>query len=191
MLLARRTTAAACAVLAALALASCGVDAGDQAATATATETTAGGSTATTAPPSKDLSPAEQEAVDRVTELYVDLGMDPDDAQCLAEGLAGSMETLDPSDTEAMMDVVNQCDISMSELSQLGQDEGLDSMEDGLKFGLEASLEAEGLTSDQASCVADAFVDEFGSDVTAAQDPELMRPIFEDCGVDPALTPGN
>ena len=158
----------------ALVLAGCGVEAGDLST-----------STTTTAAPADDLSPSEQAAADRVARIYEDLGMDPEDADCLAKAIAGADGAIDPTDTSALMDIVNQCDIPISELNELGQDEGLDSMEDGIKFGLEATLKDAGLTEEQAACVADGFVEQFGTDVTSSQDPDTMRQFFEDCGVDP------
>ena len=153
-------------------LLSCGVDAGDAA-------------TSSSISASEDLSPAKQAMVERATKLYVDLGLDPDDAECLARGIVEYGGTLDPTDSGQMMDIVNECDIPISELNQLGKDQGLTSMEDGVKFGLEASLKDLGLTDEEASCVADAFVEEYGTDVSAGQDLDKMRPIFEGCDVDP------
>jgi hypothetical protein len=187
----------------------CGVDPGDQAAapssssdrsnstttrpdattTTTAPDTTTTKPDPTTSTTSPDLSPTEKAMVERAKDLYVQLGMDPDDADCLARGLvaAGAGEgTIDPTDTGAMMDIVNECDIDMSEIAALGSENGLDSMEDGLKFGLESSLEAGGLTEDEAECVSSAFVDQYGTDVSAMQDQAKVQALLKGCGVDPS-----
>lgn len=188
--------------------AGCGVDPGDQAAapssgssgrtsstttspdaTTTKPDTTTTKPDTTTSTTSPELSPTEKAMVDRAKDIYVKLGMDPDDADCLARGLvaAGAGEgTIDPNDAGAMMDIVNECDIDMSDIAALGSENGLNSMEDGLKFGLESSLEAEGLTKDEAECVASAFVDQYGTDVSAMQDREKVRGLMEGCDVDPS-----
>ena len=190
----RAATATACLLLAALVFTGCGVDAGDQTTSgSTGSSSSSGSSDSSTTAPSKDLSPIEEEAVDRAKDLYVDMGMDPDDAECLARGLvdAGAVEgTVDPSDTSAMMDIVNQCDIDMGDLSSLGSENGISSMEDGVKFGLESSLKAAGLTDVQAECVAAAFVDEFGTDMSAMQDMDQITPLLEGCDVDPSTLGG-
>ncbi|MGN6692656.1 MAG: hypothetical protein ACTHN0_00630 [Aquihabitans sp.] len=187
----RVVTATACVLLAALLFSGCGVSAGEQSSGASSSSTdspsTKGSDTTTTT--ADDLSPTEQAMVDRAKDLYVKLGMDPDDADCLARGLvaAGAGEgQVDPSDTGAMMDIVNQCDIDMSDIADLGSENGLNSMEDGLKFGLESSLEASGLSKDEAECVASDFVDQYGSDVSVMQDQEKVRALMEGCDVDPS-----
>jgi hypothetical protein len=168
----RRTLATLASVGIALLLVSCGVEAGDQAVTSTTTA------------PEQSLSPAENAMVDQAAKVYEDLGLKPDDAECLARGIVGKGGAFDPTDTSSMMDVINQCDISVSELNNLSADKGLDSMEDGLRFGLEASLKNAGLTDKQAKCVADALIDKYGTDVSSFQDPNAMRPLLEGCDVD-------
>lgn len=194
----RRRSLATIALLIAFAglAAGCGVDAGDSASPSTTGSSGSSGTSATTAPDgtdTEDLSPMEQEALDRVKDLYVDMGMDPDDADCLARGLiaGGATEgTFDPSDTGAVMDIINECDISIGELNDLGSDSGITSMEDGLKFGLESSLEASGLTEEEAACVASDFVDQYGSDMTVMQDQEKVSALLEGCDVDPSKLGG-
>lgn len=179
----RAVTAAASLVLAAIVFTGCGVDAGDQ-----ATSDRSGSSPTTTAP-SEDLTPMEEAAVERAKDLYVEMGMDPDDAECLARGLvdAGATDgTIDLSDAGAMMDIVNQCDIDMGDLNSFSSDNGITSLEDGMEFGMRSSLEASGLTEEEAACVASAYVDEFGTDVSAMQDPAKLRPLLEGCDVDPS-----
>ncbi|HWJ96851.1 MAG TPA: hypothetical protein VNQ33_01760 [Acidimicrobiales bacterium] len=166
--------------------AGCGVDPGDQAASSSSSGPS---DRTTTTAPSKDLSPMERAMVDRAKDLYVKLGMDPDDADCLARGLvaAGAGEgQVDPTDTGAMMDIVNQCDIDMSELNDLGSENGITSMEDGLEFGLQSSLESGGLSKKEAECVASDFVDQYGTDVSAMQDREKVAALMEGCNVDPS-----
>ncbi len=176
-----RALAALATAAIALLASSCGVDDGDLARdTGRSTE----GSTTTTTP-DDDLSPMEQAMVDQAAKVYEDLGMDPDDAECLARGIVGGVDSFDPTDARAMMDIVNECDISIGELNELGADNGLNSMEDGIRLGLETSLKGAGLTDAQASCVADAVIEEYGSDPSALQDPAAMRPMLEDCDVDP------
>ena len=163
----------------ALFLSACGVDGGEQATTASD-----GGSsvTSTTAAPSRDLTEQEQAAIDITVETYMDLGMSEKDATCLAEGIVGTGGGFDNGD---IMDVVNECDITMETLQDLGSIAG-GSMEDGMKLGLKTSLENAGLAEKDASCVADAYVDEFGTDVTAAQDPDKLAPLLKGCDVSPS-----
>lgn len=190
----RVVTATACVLLAAALFTGCGVSAGEQSSSGSTGSTSSSDGSTTTAPDTttttpEDLSPTEQAMVDRAKDVYVELGMDPDDADCLARGIVGAAAgegQMDPTDTGALMDIVNECDIDMSEIADLGSDNGLDSMEDGLKFGMEKSLEAEGLTKKEAECVAGAFVDKYGTDMSAMQDPTKVAPLMEGCNVDPS-----
>lgn len=173
----------------ALVVAGCGVEAGDRAASAGAGTTTttagsagsaSGGKSTTTTQP---FTPQQQQMADRMAQTYRQLGLDSDQASCLADAMVGIMDggttSLDPN---AMMDAVNQCDIPMSKLSELGQ--GTDgTLEGGFKRGFALSLKQQGLTQKQADCVADAYVKEYGTDIGPARDASKVQPLLEGCGV--------
>lgn len=173
----------------ALVVAACGVDSGDQATETTAKATTTAAESSTTEPDSTkpSLSDADQEMVDIVVDTYVELGFTEEEATCLAEGLVGTMS--DPTDTTDMngiMDVVNDCDIDPARLGEIGEGLGGGSMEDGMKAGMEASFRNMGLTDDEASCLADAYIDEYGTDVGPAQDSDKLLPLLDACGLQPS-----
>lgn len=175
-----RTLAATVAVLL---LAACGVSDGDDAASV-APEPTSTTAAADDEAPEEEPSAFDEEAVDSMVDVYTDLGLDEDQARCLAEGLVDAMgeESFDIADQTATMDLINECDISMSELLELGgQTDG--TLEGGFVLGLKTSLENQGLSEDEAQCVAEAYLDEYGTDPTAGQDPAALAPLFEACGV--------
>lgn len=175
----RRTAAIAASLLLALALASCGVDAGDAAA-----GTGSGGQTATTAP---DLTPQQEQMVDTISKTYQDLGFTEKEADCLAKGMAGAMG--DPNDPAAMgdvMDVINQCDIPVSRFSEIQGNMGVGNTEDAMKKSMMTGLENIGMTEKEADCVAGKFLDTYGADLESMQDPAKLQPLLEDCGVDPS-----
>ena len=184
--------------LLALGTAACGVEAGDAASdiTTTSTAATAGGTTGglstpsttedkdtTTTAPSKERSPEDQAVVDQMATAYEELGLSPEESDCLASGVFDIIDGGgDAMDTSAIMDVVNDCDIPMSKLSQIGS--GTDgTFEAGFKKGIIISLKQAGLTEEQASCVADAYVEKFGTDMTASRNANQMRPLLRGCGV--------
>lgn len=188
----RRSLAILATATIALILSSCGVDEGDLATDAgtsdpgTVSSTTAAdGTTEPDEPdepaPDQEFSEQEQAAIDITVKTYMDLGMSEEDATCLAEGILGSGQGFDNGD---IMDVVNDCDISMETLADLGS--GAGSMEDGMKLGLSTSLQNAGLSEEDADCVADAYISEYGTDISAAQDPDKLAPLLDTCGVDPA-----
>lgn len=172
-----------------LLLAACGVSEGDDAAPSSTSSSTTDDTT-TSAPaddePADDpeRSPSEEEAIDSMADVYTELGLNEDQARCMAEGLfdvmgEGSMAI--PDET-ATMDLINECDISISELLELGgQTDG--TLEGGFVFGLKTSLENQGLSEDEAQCVAEAYLEEYGPDPSAGQDPAALAPLFEACGV--------
>ncbi|MEZ5137715.1 MAG: hypothetical protein R2702_01185 [Acidimicrobiales bacterium] len=177
----------------------CGVEVGDQGQglqVTDATTTSAPGpeGAPSTDAPSEDPGSTDDGSIqvpegqrDQLVAVYTEMGFTEDEATCLADRIVGA-DSLDPGDATAMMDLINQCDISMSRLMELG---GGIAGEDGdpgdaMRNSLAAGFRASGLTDDQADCVADAFVDEFGADASAAGDPSAMAGLFEDCGVDPA-----
>ncbi len=170
----------ATAVIAALALAvaGCGVDAGDAA-------TGTGSGTATTAPPS-DLTPQQQQMVDTISKTYQDLGFTEEEADCLAEGMAGTMgDPTSPAEVGDIMDVINQCDIPISRFMEIQDDMGGGSPDDAMKESMKAGFENIGMTEEQADCVAGAFLDTYGADIASMQDPQKLQPLLEDCDVDP------
>lgn len=192
----------------ALTAASCGVDAGDQA-SSTATSTTEPSSTATFTPgdPSttkpdttepdtttpQDLTPEQEAAIESMTETYKAMGLSDEDSACLAEGMAGLIgEGTSPTSSPDVMDIINDCNISMDTLNQLGESAGGDgTLEDGMRFGLETSLKQAGLTDEQASCMADAYIEEYGTDASAATDPAKLQPLMAGCDVKPSDLRGN
>jgi hypothetical protein len=180
----------------ALLLVSCGVDAGDAAQAPTKDGGTSSTSpTATTAPkgseePSKELTPQQQQLADTMAQAYEDLGFTKDEAACLSEGMAGSIDGTEP-DISAMMDVVNQCDIPMDRLMEIQGGMGDGTPDGAFRESLATGMEASGLSEKDAKCVADGLVDEYGMDMEAIVDPTNFGPIAEDCGVDPSsVRPG-
>ncbi len=63
--------------------------------------------------------------------------------------------------------------------------------EGALKESLATGFKASGMTDEEANCVADGFIQEYGVDVEAMLDADKMGPIADACGVDPTkITPG-
>jgi hypothetical protein len=170
----------------ALAAPGCGVRAGDDASTtSTGPDAVADQGDADDQSDAEDPeNPLDQATIDRMREVYTDLGFTDEEADCLAQAMGGLLDegaAFEPDDTTALMDVLNTCDISMSRMMELG--EGTDgTLEGGFKAGIAASLRAQGLTADQATCVADAYVERYGTDPTLGADPDAMAPLLEDCG---------
>lgn len=175
-----------------LALSACGVDAGSEG-DALVAESSVDETTSTTAADAGE-DPAEEtpddtvpegadEAVQTLIDLYTEMGFEPDEAECLAQEIA-SDPSLDPHDTSALMDIMNQCDIPMSRLMDIGGEMG-DDPEAVMQQSLAAGFRAAGLTDEQADCAAAAFVDEFGTDPSSAGDPTVLQSLFAQCGVDP------
>jgi hypothetical protein len=171
----RRSLAILGSAAVALILVSCGVDAGEGAATSTTAASSA----------SPDLTPQQQELADRMHEAYTGLGFSDEEATCLSEHIAGSIDpgTSTP-DITAMMDVINDCDIAMDRLMDIQGNMGDGTAEGALKESLAAGFKTNGMTDEQATCVADAFVDEYGIDVESMTDPDKMLPLAEQCDVD-------
>jgi CRISPR/Cas system type I-B associated protein Csh2 (Cas7 group RAMP superfamily) len=182
--------------LSVLLVAGCGVSEGDESSQTTATTeapatTEAEDTTTTTTAPEDDsdddgeLSEEDQAAIEAMVEVYTGFGFTEEEATCLAEGVADltgeDIDSFDPTDTASIMDLINECDIPISKLNELGANTD-GSMEGGFKLGLQSSLEQQGLTEEQAQCVADGYVEQFGTDVSASQDPQKMVPLFESCG---------
>ena len=174
----------------ALVLSSCGVEAGDAATSSSTSEGAGAAVTTTTEAP--DRTPSQQAAFDTVKEIYTKLGFTDAEAECLAGGMTDAMGSSgDPTDISAIMDVVNQCDIPMSRFSDIQENLGGGSTSDMFKASLETGFSAMGMTDEQASCVAAAYLDSFGTSPAPGQDPDQMAPIFEQCKVDPStLKPG-
>jgi hypothetical protein len=171
----------------ALIAAGCGVEAGDEASSSGGGKSSGGGTASTTVPSTdqEDLSPQEQQARDSMVDTYQSMGLEEQDAECLADGMMGIIgEGSSATEAPDVMDIINECDISMDTLSKLGQDAGGDgTLEDGMRYGLESSFKNQGLSEEQASCLADAFIEEFGTDSTAMNDIEQLRPLMEGCDV--------
>ncbi len=185
----RRALTALGSLAIALVLVGCGVEAGD--AVSSDPSDTPGSSSGTTV--DRDLTPQQQEMADTMADAYRGLGFTDDEATCVAEGLAG---TVGPDgamgDLSGMMDVINECDIPMDRLMDIQGGIGDGTPEGALKESLESGLKVSGLSDEEASCVADGFVSEYGVDVEAMIDPEKMGPIAEDCDVDPSkIATGN
>ncbi|HRW39458.1 MAG: hypothetical protein KDB04_00930 [Acidimicrobiales bacterium] len=183
----------------ALGASACGVDAGDQGdalkvTDATTTSVAAPEGAPSTTEPSDDPGSTDDGSIqvpegqrDQLVAVYTEMGFTEDEASCLADRIVGA-DSIDPSDATALMDLINQCDIPMSRLMELGGDimgEDADPG-DAMRNSLAAGFRASGMSDEQADCVADGFIDEFGADASAAGDPSAMAGLFEDCGVDPA-----
>lgn len=172
----------------ALLLVSCGVEAGD-AATPTSGGSTQSGSTTPT-DPGADLTPEQQQLADTMAKAYEDLGFTDEEATCLSEGIARTMDGSTP-DMSGLMDVVNQCDIPIDRLMEIQGSMGDGSADSAFKESMATGLEASGLSEEDATCVADKLVDQYGMDIEALTDPQKVQPIAEDCGVDPSsIRPG-
>ena len=194
----RRALAVLAAAGVALLLSSCGVEAGDQGpTTASASETTTpsstpsttdGGKTTTTRP---ELSDAEQQAVDAMVKTYVDLGFTEEEATCLSEGMMASGAGQGSPDMSSIMDIVNECDIPLSRFTDIQENLGGGSTTDVFEKSLATGFSNMGMTEEQASCVAKAYVDEFGTDTSSSSDPAAMQKLFQQCDVDLTdLSPG-
>jgi len=153
------------------------------------TTTTTDGSpqeSSTTVP--RGLSPQQRTAVSQMVSAYEDLGLAPDDAQCLAEGIAKGYGSIDQA---KLLDLIGSCGISYRDLAKVAGSLGATTPSDGISKGMEAALERQGLTKAQAACVGEAFVKEYGTDLAAMQDASKLLPIFDDCDVSPSdLRPG-
>lgn len=189
MLRTRRPLAILGSAAVALLLVSCGVDAGEGAAqtpaSTTAPKSESGSPTTTEPSPSGELTPEQQELADTMAEAYRGLGFTDEEATCLSEGIAGTLSPgSDTPDITGMMDVLNECDIPMDRLMDIQGDMGDGTPEGALKESLMAGFTANGMTDEEAECVADAFIDEYGIDTQAMLDSEKMIPLAEGCGVD-------
>lgn len=163
-------------LVASLGLGACGVEHGDAAGPATTT-TERQPTTTTTGPDTT----APRDVVDALAQTYRTLGFTDEEATCLAEGLAGLLDGAGTMpDTGSMMDVVNGCDIDASRLGEINR-AFTDDPQAALRTGLVAGFTSQGLTEDQATCLADAFLDAYGADVTAAADPDKLLPLLEQC----------
>lgn len=174
------------ATIAVVLLAACGVSDGDDAASVAPSDTSTSAPASTTEDPAAEEEPSafDEEAVESMVDVYTELGLSEEQARCMAEGLVDAMgeESFDIADQTATMDLINECDISMSELLELGgQTDG--TLEGGFVLGLKTSLENQGLTEEEAQCVAEAYLDEYGPDPSVGQDPAALAPLFEACGV--------
>ena len=191
----------ALATVASLWLAACGVSSGELATTSAATPTTTrsapadapttteGKATTTTEAdntPTTAPSSGQQQAM---VDAYVEMGFTEDEAGCLAEHITGGAE-FDPTDTTQMMDLINECDISMTRLMDITESLGGGDMNETMKNSLAAGLRASGLTDEQADCVAGAYVDTYGTDTSKASDPTALLGLFSTCGIDPTQLGG-
>ena len=178
---ARRLVATTTMVALTLIGAGCGVEAGHQATTTTTITTTTA--------PKKTRGPGAQATIDQLTTTYRNLGFSGKDSKCLAEGLYDQFGSgANPMDQSALMDVVNQCNVDTSKiLKTLGGG----SPEDVMRRSLIVGFKSTGMTEKQASCMADAFVEQFGTDMSAATDAGKLQGLMQKCDVDPSkLRPG-
>lgn len=188
----RRALATVAALGVALLLVSCGVEAGDAATPTSGGSTTSGTTSGSTTPtdPGADLTPEQRQLADTMAKAYKDLGFTDEEATCLSEGIAGTMDGSTP-DMSGLMDVVNQCDIPIDRLMEIQGSMGDGSADSAFKESMATGLEASGLSEEDATCVADKLVDQYGMDIEALTDPQKVQPIAEDCGVDPSsIRPG-
>jgi hypothetical protein len=195
-------------------VASCGVKSGDEAGpggktssdqqsertTTSADRTTSEETTEdrTTSEPSSDdtttdLTPEQDQMVQQLSGVYEKLGLNADDASCLAgelvQRLGSSGDPGDLSDPGTVMDAANTCGITAAELAKLGASSD-GTPEGAFKVGLETSFEAAGMTTEQATCAAEGYVQQYGMDPSASTDPQKMLALFDSCGVDPSKLNG-
>lgn len=189
----------------ALGAAACGVEAGEEGSSlvvdaSTATSAPAPeGAPSTTAPdddtttttttadePADDPADPMGDGEQAMTDAYVAMGFTEEEASCLADQITSAGTDFDPADATAMMDMLNQCDISMSRMMDVTEGLGGGDPEETMRESLKAGFIATGLSEEEASCVADAFVEEFGTDAASASDPSVLMGLFGDCGVDPS-----
>lgn len=59
---------------------------------------------------------------DQIVKIYTDLGLPKEKAECLVDALFDQVGSngFDPSDTSAVFDFLDKCDISLSDLGSLG-----------------------------------------------------------------------
>lgn len=171
----------------------CGVKGGDSAITpkpsedAKTTTTTSRDNSSTTTEAA--TPPVDDEALQALSEAYLEMGFTEDEASCLAEQIS-SMANVDPSDTSALMDMINECDIPMSRLTEITGNLGGTDPDEAYKNSFAAGLKASGLSDSEADCVAEAFVEEFGVDPSKAADLSALTSLFTQCGVDPTKIGG-
>ena len=90
-------------------------------------------------------------------------------------------------DMTAVMDLINECDIPLSRMMEIGEGSGATSFEDGARIGMIASLESQGLDTERAECVADAYLEEVGGATPEELqlDYDRIADFFEQCDVSP------
>ncbi len=168
----------------AVVLVSCGVDAGD-AASPSGTTPPVSGSPRTTV--DTNLTPEQQQMADTMAGAYRDLGFTDEESSCLGEGLAGSLGVGEATpDISRMMDVINGCDIPMDRLMEIQGGMGDGTTDGAMKESLKTGFKASGMTDEEASCVADAFIEKYGLDAAAMMDADKLASIAEGCDVDPS-----
>lgn len=136
------------------------------------------------AEPSGPIDPALAGLVD----VYVDLGLEPDDARCVAEGVGERYGEIE--DVQDVADVMGDCGLDYSDLAAIGESIGASGPEEGFREGLAIGLEPLGMDEEQIECFADAYVDEHGMDLGPSQDPVALQRLFAECDINPmTLTP--
>lgn len=162
----------------ALLLAACGVEAGDGAAT---TPTTS----ATTSAPERERTGVDQQVHDNLVNTYQDLGFTDDEAECLADGMSRAFDEDGAPNPGAAISLFSDCNIPASRMGDIAEGLGGGSLDDTMRRSLIISLTNSGLSEPQATCVADAYVDEYGADATKMQDDAVLRELLQGCDVDP------
>ncbi|MCB0962082.1 MAG: hypothetical protein KDA98_02070 [Acidimicrobiales bacterium] len=169
-----------------LVLAACGVSGGASSSDGAGSDGSTTGSSTDEAQP---LTAAEQEMLDVLVETYTSIGFTEAEAECLGRGLieSGAADAAEMPDQTALMDLINGCDISIGRMTEIAGEMGADTFEGGARVGLVASLEAQGLDTDQAECVADAYLDDVGgaNPQDLEVDPDAIAQYFEQCDVGP------
>ncbi|WP_426573049.1 hypothetical protein [Aquihabitans sp. McL0605] len=158
-------------------LTSCGTSGGDAfSATTTSTSTTVA------------RSGGQQAALDAMSKYYEGLGLEKKQADCLAGKLVDQFSRggggFDPSklDMSKVMDAMNQCDVKASDLSALNPGGGIDSK--AVHNALLNAFNQMGFDQKKSECLADAFVKQFGDDMTALQDMSAIQDLYSSCGID-------
>lgn len=185
----RTLAAVALAALALALLAGCGVDGGDSADPAPTTSAAAAdGTTSEPAEPTEPdapLPPIDEGLRDQLIQTYVSLGFTEDEARCVADAVIADDGSIAADPMVGGMDIINECGISASRLMELNETMGGGSVEEAFRRSFAEGLVTSGLDRADAECVADAYLDAFGTDPGPSADPGRMGPLLEGCGLTP------
>jgi len=120
----------------------------------------------------------------------VEVSNDAGSASANAEAVVPTTERIDPDDgggaepaepTDTGPDDTVADDTVPNEMSTLPPSLDEEALKDQIALGFESA----GLTPEQADCLADAYVDEYGTDTSAAGDFDAIFDILAGCDVSP------